>query len=309
VVDGFAPISWLAAVVPFTSPYRPLWLGLGALAFDLILALVVTSLLRSHLSYRAWKTVHWAAYACWPIAFVHGLGTGSDGTARWALVIDALCLAAVVAAIGWRVVEAGWMPARRRLLVGAATGLTLVVVVAWALTGPAQPGWARRAGTPESLLGAATTDTTPDQPPASGGSIGGSGASTSTSTTAPVSLSVPFTAPLQGTLAETGDGQAATVTIDGTFTAGVSGTVHVELDGRAAPGGGLRLRSGTVTVGTAAQPKLGTGAVTNLDGAQITATVSIAGSPTTIVVDLDSGEVGPVTGTISASGGTRGPAR
>ena len=30
VADGYAPISLLNAVIPFTSPYRPLWLGLGA---------------------------------------------------------------------------------------------------------------------------------------------------------------------------------------------------------------------------------------------------------------------------------------
>src|SRR5581483_4638934 len=78
VVDGFAPIGWLDAVVPFRSPYRPLWLGLGALSVDLLLALVVTSLLRARIGYRTWKAVHWAAYACWPVAVLHGMGTGTD---------------------------------------------------------------------------------------------------------------------------------------------------------------------------------------------------------------------------------------
>src|SRR5205814_7533449 len=78
VVDGFAPIGLKDAVIPFVSRYRPLWLGFGALAFDLLLALVVTSLLRSRIGYRTWKLVHWLAYAAWPIALVHGLGSGSD---------------------------------------------------------------------------------------------------------------------------------------------------------------------------------------------------------------------------------------
>src|SRR5436190_2260928 len=34
VLDGFAPIKLLDAVIPFDSRYRPLWLGLGALSFD-----------------------------------------------------------------------------------------------------------------------------------------------------------------------------------------------------------------------------------------------------------------------------------
>ena len=78
VTDSFAPIGWKDAVLPFLSPYRPIWLGLGALACDLVLALVITSLLRHRLGFRTWRTVHWFAYLCWPLAVVHGLGTGSD---------------------------------------------------------------------------------------------------------------------------------------------------------------------------------------------------------------------------------------
>ena len=57
VLDSFAPISITAAVIPFASTYRPLWLGLGALSFDILLALVVTSLVRRRLGYRAWWDV------------------------------------------------------------------------------------------------------------------------------------------------------------------------------------------------------------------------------------------------------------
>ena len=44
VLDGFAPITLLDGVIPFNSPYRPLWLGLGTLSFDLLVAIAVTSL-------------------------------------------------------------------------------------------------------------------------------------------------------------------------------------------------------------------------------------------------------------------------
>jgi predicted ferric reductase len=162
VADGFAPIDWIAAVLPFESPYRSLWLGLGALSFDLLLALIITSLLRRRLSYRAWSTVHWLAYACWPLAFVHGLGTGTDGTTTWVLALDALCLAAVAGATAWRVVGARRTPARRRVLAGSAVAAVVVLTVAWALAGPAQAGWARKAGTPTDLLPA-------NDPPATAG--------------------------------------------------------------------------------------------------------------------------------------------
>ena len=78
VADGFVPLRLLDIVVPFEASYRPLWVGLGALAFDLLLALAITSLLQRRLGWRRWRATHWAAYACWPVAVVHGLRTGTD---------------------------------------------------------------------------------------------------------------------------------------------------------------------------------------------------------------------------------------
>jgi predicted ferric reductase len=99
VLDGYVPIRWIDAVVPFAGQYKPFWLGLGAVAFDLLLAVIVTSLLRVRIGHRVWRAVHWAAYACWPIAVVHGLGTGSDSGQRWMQIIDIVAIAAVAAAV------------------------------------------------------------------------------------------------------------------------------------------------------------------------------------------------------------------
>ena len=102
VVDGFAPIGFLDSVLPFASPYRRFWLGLGAVAADLLLALVISSLIRSRLGYRVWKVIHWAAYACWPVALLHGIETGSDRHERWMIAVDAIAVTLVVAASAWR---------------------------------------------------------------------------------------------------------------------------------------------------------------------------------------------------------------
>ena len=110
VVDGYVPIRWLDAVVPFRSAYRPLWLGLGAVALDLLLAVLVTSLLRARIGHGAWRAVHWLAYACWPVAFAHGLGTGSDPGNAWMLAVEVVAAAAVLAAGWWRL---GIAPERR----------------------------------------------------------------------------------------------------------------------------------------------------------------------------------------------------
>jgi methionine sulfoxide reductase heme-binding subunit len=102
VVDGYVPIRWLDAVVPFASAYRPLWLGLGAVALDLLVAVLLTSLLRVHIGHRAWRAVHWAAYLCWPVALVHGFGMGTDKRQLWMLALDILAIASFAAAAGWR---------------------------------------------------------------------------------------------------------------------------------------------------------------------------------------------------------------
>jgi sulfoxide reductase heme-binding subunit YedZ len=106
VVDPFTHLGLVAALVPFGSYYRTFWLGLGTIAFELLIAIIATSLLRKHIGARVWRSIHWLAYASWPVAVVHGIGTGTDGTARWMLTIDAVCVAAVGAALMWRLVAA-----------------------------------------------------------------------------------------------------------------------------------------------------------------------------------------------------------
>lgn len=103
ILDPFVELGWLSTVVPFVSDYRPLWVGLGALSVDLLLAVLVTSLLRNRVGQRAWRAVHWLAYGAWPLAVAHGLGSGSDASSAWMRGIDAVCLLAVGGAVAWRV--------------------------------------------------------------------------------------------------------------------------------------------------------------------------------------------------------------
>jgi sulfoxide reductase heme-binding subunit YedZ len=101
--DPYAQLDVLALVVPFTAGAEPFWYGLGALALDLVLALVGTSLLRVRIGPRVWKGVHRLAYAAWPIALVHGVGSGSDAGSAWLLVLVGACMVAVAGAVWWRV--------------------------------------------------------------------------------------------------------------------------------------------------------------------------------------------------------------
>jgi sulfoxide reductase heme-binding subunit YedZ len=158
VLDPYAPIRLVDAVVPFTSAYRPLWLGLGALAFDLIVALTVTSLLRVRLGLRWWRAIHWLAYLAWPVALVHGLGTGSDTRRLWNLLVVGSCLVAVVAATLARArIMSARLPVRSALVSVAALGVP-VLVGGWMIVGPLAPGWAARAGAPLAELAGAVVN-------------------------------------------------------------------------------------------------------------------------------------------------------
>jgi methionine sulfoxide reductase heme-binding subunit len=148
VLDSFVSVSLAAMFVPFVSSYRPLWLSLGTLAFDMILAVIITSLFRAHLSYRAWRAVHMLAYASWPVALWHGLGTGSDSKVPWLLALDALCVLVVAAVLLWRLQF--MTPGTGRVAAMTATVVVLAATIVFVIVGPLRPGWAARAGTPHA---------------------------------------------------------------------------------------------------------------------------------------------------------------
>lgn len=103
VVDSYAGIRWLDVVAPFVSDYHPLWLGLGAVALDLLLAALVTSLLRARIPHRAWRVVHLVSYLLWPVALLHGIGIGGpDSRLGWMIALDVGCALAVVVAVAVR---------------------------------------------------------------------------------------------------------------------------------------------------------------------------------------------------------------
>ncbi|GAB3879886.1 hypothetical protein GCM10029964_033050 [Kibdelosporangium lantanae] len=106
--DPYAQLRVLDVVIPFAGADQPLWLGLGTVGFDLLLAVLVTSLLRHRIGRRAWRAVHWAAYAAWPVSVLHTVGEGSDVSRPWFATAVVVSVLAVLASLGWRLV-----PSRR----------------------------------------------------------------------------------------------------------------------------------------------------------------------------------------------------
>jgi DMSO/TMAO reductase YedYZ heme-binding membrane subunit len=107
VLDPYVTIQITAIVVPFTSSYKPLWLGLGAISLDLVLALILTSLARARISRRFWRSLHWLSYAAWVSALAHSLFSSTDLQGGLLLYLTIACTLAVLAAVIWRVTHAG----------------------------------------------------------------------------------------------------------------------------------------------------------------------------------------------------------
>lgn len=148
VLDPFAQITVRDAVIPVGATYRPIWLGLGVLSMDILVAVIVTSLLRHRIGPRLWKVIHWVAYASWPMAVVHTLGTGSDVRSPWLIALVAACVAAVLLAVQNRLRHGSLATLPIRALGSVTAAGAALVIGVWAFGGPLQADWSARAGTP-----------------------------------------------------------------------------------------------------------------------------------------------------------------
>jgi methionine sulfoxide reductase heme-binding subunit len=102
VLDPFTSLGIVAALVPLASSYRPVDVALGVVSVYLVLAVLLSSLVRDRISQRTWRAIHWLAYAAWPTAVLHSIAAGSDAFAPWMLALVGGCCAAVVGALIWR---------------------------------------------------------------------------------------------------------------------------------------------------------------------------------------------------------------
>lgn len=273
VLDSFAPIALTAAVIPFISSYRPVWLGLGAVAFDLLLAVTITSLVRRRLGYGRWRAVHWLAYASWPVAVLHGLGTGSDTRLWWMLALTAICVAAVAAAVCARLAQAentlrGVRGPGLAVCAGVIVGLGV-----FTLAGPLQRGWARRSGTPSQLLA---------HPAAQVSRVSG------TRATRPSTRSVrPFSAGLRGRLTQHTASGGAIVNLSLRLVGGARGRLRVRIGGTPLAGGGLSMTGSQVDLLVHGYPDVFAGTIRALQGTAFLARVrSASGAALTLHGEL-----------------------
>jgi sulfoxide reductase heme-binding subunit YedZ len=102
LLDTTVHLSPAALLVPGLSPYRPVATGIGVIAAELMVVVYASFSLRRRIGARNWRRLHWATFAIFAAATVHGLGTGTDSTRPWASVLYLSAIALVVFAVAWR---------------------------------------------------------------------------------------------------------------------------------------------------------------------------------------------------------------
>jgi DMSO/TMAO reductase YedYZ heme-binding membrane subunit len=291
VVDGYVPISLLDALIPFRSAYRPVWVGLGALALDMLIAVAITSGLRRRIGTAAWRGVHWLAYACWPVAVLHGLGSGTDTKLPGTLLVMVACIGTVTMTVIWRLLTGRARSVGRRLTGAAGVAVVVLSIAVFAAIGPLRPGWSHRSGTSAALLSQlanATTSTTPNAAQSTRSSP-----AASPSTAIPT---VPFSTAVTGhfaTSAPNADGDSV-VTLFMSL-ADTRAPLQVSIVGPA-ENGGVAMRRSSVTFGSS------NGQVTALEGANIGAVVNGPTGPVELAMRLSlDPSTGRLTGQISGS--------
>lgn len=102
-LDTTVPTSIAALIIPFGGSYRPLWVGLGQLAFLLWAVVYASFYVRRRIGTRAWRLIHYATFLGFVGATAHGLMAGSDTSGAWAVAVYASVSTAVGLLFAYRV--------------------------------------------------------------------------------------------------------------------------------------------------------------------------------------------------------------
>ena len=241
----------------------------------------------------AWRGVHWLAYACWPIAAVHGLGSGTDARLPGATLVFVVCIGSVAAAVAWRLAVGRARSVTWRVGGAIGTAAVLLVIAAFATAGPLRPGWSHRAGTSSALLAQLSGTKT--------ASLSGATATTAPPTSTPVRSGIPatpFSTSVSGTVTQSApDAHSQSVVTLAMQLANTSAPLKVTIIG-VAENGGVAMRRSAVSFGSS------TGQVTALEGSDIGAVVSGPSGSINLTMNLAlDPAAGTLTGQVSGSTG------
>jgi DMSO/TMAO reductase YedYZ heme-binding membrane subunit len=208
-IDPFIQFTPAEVLIPFVSHYRPLWIALGIVATDLLIAVYVSEWIRPHVGYAWWRRFHYLAFVVFALALVHGLSTGSDSRAPWAIGAYIASVVLVGALISVRALPGTGEESHPSIAV-LTVGMVLVVGF-WAWNGPLQPGWNAIAN---DARGSGST-TAPGQGQVPGAGSSGAPPASAVPSSAPAIAGQPFTDDISGQLVQSTDGSVTMTAILG----------------------------------------------------------------------------------------------
>jgi DMSO/TMAO reductase YedYZ heme-binding membrane subunit len=102
--DHYLKLTLFDVIVPFSGPYEPALVGLGVLAFYLMLLLSSSFYVRKWLGQKTFRWLHYASYPTYLLVSLHGLGVGTDSGLLWPLYLASVGLVVLVTI--WRILNA-----------------------------------------------------------------------------------------------------------------------------------------------------------------------------------------------------------
>ena len=276
IVDPFTHFGLKEIVLPFASHYRPLWMGLGIVALYLLLAVWLSTRLRTRIGHRLWRQIHPLAFLVYAAATVHGLGSGSDTKTGWAMGTYGVSVAVVGGLTARRLLVPVARGDRSRPLGAALAGLAVAGVAAWAFVGPLAGGWGSRAhkavvvAVPRAKTAAVVSGV----------------------------VTTPFVATFTGraTVSAANDVGLVTVRIHGALRGGTRDHLEILVHGSPLNDGGVSMQASHVTLGAATA--LYTGRIVKLSGLRLVAAVSSSSEKLRLNISLRFGSDGSAHGTV-----------
>ena len=94
VVDSYVHFDLMSILIPFAGSWRPVAVAWGVVGMYLLLAVELTSLVRTRLPKKLWRATHYASFPLFGLATLHALTAGTDGSA-WLVQLAAIGIAAM----------------------------------------------------------------------------------------------------------------------------------------------------------------------------------------------------------------------
>ena len=113
-LDATQPLGFVEMLVPFASPYRPLWVGVGQLALYLLAIVIASFYVRRRIGQRAWRVLHYVTFLAFAFTTAHGIMSGTDTSATWAWWVYVMATTVVVFLAAYRIADAVIVRRERR---------------------------------------------------------------------------------------------------------------------------------------------------------------------------------------------------